>query len=273
MIAYVDESISEDWFLLGGFIATEVAWKAFEADWQFLLDSRMGITQPDGLRMFKWTEMNATAERRERIPIFLDAIAKHATGSVYVAFQPYAFRRALRRVQVIGLQIEKWGPLGNPYYMAIRALLDMFHLSRDKYAPAIPSREKVHFIFDRGQDAKTLLNAWDDYVTARPAGIRESYGDKPKFLDDETTLPLQAADLLVGSVRQLLDAGARNVAPVLKEAGNRHGRKYLHVRIELTEEDLISNIMKALRTDPQTSGKVIYCLPDLRNVAAAVKKT
>jgi hypothetical protein len=52
-----------------------------------------------------------------------------------------------------------------------------------------------------------IIEAWDRYMASRPANIRNLYGARPRFENDQNFLPLQAADFWAWWVREWSEAG------------------------------------------------------------------
>jgi hypothetical protein len=67
--------------------------------------------------------------------------------------------------------------------------------------------DKINFVFDiRPGKVEIVTQAWEKFAEVAPEEIRPLVGDYPIFRDDETTLPLQAADLAVGNNPRFAEA-------------------------------------------------------------------
>ena len=165
---------------------------------------------------------------------------------------------ARARLWAPGFQID-WGYLNNPYMVAFRCLLDMFHLKRSDMSEIIPLDEKIDFFFDNQSEKKAIISSWENYVLERPDETRKYYGATPRFEDDEEFLPLQAADFWAWWVRKWCVEGTPE--KILKcdfgifEA--RPLRKLLRIDISFDENQLVVVIRKILRRHVGITG-VIY---------------
>ena len=235
--------------MLAGYIASRAAWQAFSAEWASLLHP-FGTLRSDGTYHFKMADMAQNQERMARLPVFLRTIEKHVLGWVSISLNAEDLRRACSRIQVPGRRRGPidWGTYSNPYYIALRCLLDSFHLHRERFAEAIPLDLPVDFIFDRRPEAKIIEAMWENYLEARPPQVRDLYGDRPRFVDDTYNLPIQAADLLAWWVRKWTDEGRPERVGQLEQAGFRNGRrKYLRIDMHWTEDNLVRDLMKTVR--------------------------
>ncbi|MEJ6477143.1 MAG: hypothetical protein QNL92_00505 [Octadecabacter sp.] len=80
--------------------------------------------------------------------------------------------------------------------------MDKFHNHRHEFPRIIPAGEPVDFIFDEMMAEKKVVSEfWDDYMQGRPPAVRDLYGAQPLFRNDNQDLPLQAADMLAGQLR------------------------------------------------------------------------
>ncbi len=203
--AFVDESFTQGaTYVLGGYIADADAWAHFAKDWDEILP--LATRSKSGALRFKMKEMAASPNRMKSVPTFYSVIEKYDLFSLSCRFNLADLKRAKQRVYVPNLKID-WGYMDNPYAFAFRALMDMFHSNRALLVPAFPLGQKIDFIFDKRNESKAILAAWDDYIKARPDESREHYGANPGFEDDETFLPLQAADFWAWWVRRWTEEG------------------------------------------------------------------
>ncbi len=206
--AYIDESEGEGGtFVLGGFISTVERWAKFTAEWERLLKP-FGVLKDGSCHYhFKYNAM-AREGRRERIPAF-EAVAKNnAIMAVSCKINVNDLQSAIDRIaSPVGRHLE-FGFFGDPYYFAFRALMDTFHSRRTEFSQFLNPDEKVDFIFDeqKGRQER-LVAAWDDYIERRDPEVRRLYGTAPVFRSDDAYLPLQAADMWAGKLREAYEKG------------------------------------------------------------------
>lgn len=244
--AYIDESIDEDYFVIGGYVASAESWAKFSVDWSEMLpQSCMGS---DGQYRFKMSEMALNSERMARVPGFFRIIERHLPAGLHCNLRVSDFRNAKKRIVAIhrsGKRINFQGKLfDNIYFFALTRLMTMFHaaLSDAIVQNVIPPNNRVDFIFDDRAEKKILLEAYDRMVAISPHSNR--YGRTPRFEDDAEFMPLQAADFLVWWVREWRSAPAKyaNAAFPWKEKGN-----LLWIRGDMTEDDIVADMIEILR--------------------------
>ena len=203
--AFIDDSYTANGeFVLAGHIATAEAWVAFAKDWEELLP--FGTLAPNGKYHFKMSEMALLPERMERLPAFWRAIQKHVAVSLSCRINIAELRRARTRIYVPAADV-RWGFWENPYLVASRCLLDMFHIKRKEIESRIPANEPVDFIFDEQTEKAVILEAWTRYIASRPDETRNLYGATPRFENDQKFLPLQAADFWAWWIRKWSESG------------------------------------------------------------------
>jgi hypothetical protein len=245
--AYIDESSDENGvFVLAGCISDAESWAAFTKEWEEVL--KYGILNKHGRYHFKMSDMALNEERMSRVPLFLKIIEKYVLGFVSAKIDISELKRALSRIRITNIHIN-WGALSNPYYVTLRCLLDMFHLTRDQIADVIPIDEQINFIFDYRDEKKTILSIWDEYLQARPGDVKKCYGATPRFEDDEKFLPLQSADLWAWWVRKWYNEGTPEKILVgdFCEFNPKETRKHVRVEMSLNEEQLVDFIKCTLR--------------------------
>ena len=256
---YIDESIdaTTGTLVLAGYIASKRSWEAFSAEWAELLRP-FGTLSKDGSYHFKMADMAQNRERMARLPVFLKTIERHVLGWLSISLNAMDLKRACARVQVPtrALGSIDWGGYSNPQFIAMRCLLDSFHLHRNRFAHAIPLKRPVDFIFDQRPEAKAIMAMWDSYLAARPPEIRELYGLQPRFVDDSKHLPLQAADLLAWWARKWVDEGSPERVQRFEIGGFKpSGRKYLRIFMHWTEDNLAKDLMKSVRSQ---AGQLVH---------------
>lgn len=238
--AFIDESIGEDGtIVMGGHVAPAHKWAAFAAEWEAMLN--FGLRDERGY-YFHMAEMAQLPERMSRVPGFYRLIEKHVGASISIRFNVNDLKRAKARLYVPGIPID-WGFVDNPWVFAFRGLMDMFHANdlRAEAVGVIPPDAVVDFIFDDTMNKRQVRAGWDFYLAERKqAGVRVDFGKEPRFEDDRSYLPLQAADLWVWWVRKWHSEGVaakRIIDPIFEgwEGSNHQPGK---MDITFTENDL-----------------------------------
>ncbi|MEI2636916.1 MAG: DUF3800 domain-containing protein [Methylotenera sp.] len=248
--AFIDDSYENDGvYVLAGCISNVEGWVNFSKDWQKILPNWGTLNPKTNKYHFKMSEMNATKERMERVPVFLGTIEEHVLGFVYVKINISELNRALNKLQAANADIIiDWACYADPFYVACRCLLDKFHLQRNEMIEAL-GEEKIDFYFDEQSNKNSITSIWDSYISERPEQIREYYGATPSFKDDEDFLPLQGADLYAWWVRKCYKDGTPEKIDKLDfgEFKPSKQKKLLRVSIEFNESHLIENLHKILQ--------------------------
>lgn len=201
--AFMDESYNDDAsYVLGGYVAEADVWAKFAKDWEELLPLTYRGKE-SGKHRFKMKEM---ARRMEHVRTFYSVIEKYELFRLSCKVDLGELERAKQRVWVDNVPIH-WGYMDNPYSFSFRCLMDMFHTNRKLMNAFFPEGEKINFIFDKRGESRAILAMWESYIKKRPDEVREYYGAKPRFEDDEEFLPLQAADFHAWWVRRWYQAG------------------------------------------------------------------
>jgi hypothetical protein len=117
--ACIDESASQEDFVLGGHIATAGNWAILARDWEALLRSH-GTLAENGKYHFKMSEMAMTSERMARVPAFYKLIEENVSTSISCRINLPEFKRAQERIHQLAAQVG-WAPLNlnywaNPYF-------------------------------------------------------------------------------------------------------------------------------------------------------------
>jgi hypothetical protein len=230
--AFIDESLDDGVFAMGGFISTPEKWATFASEWEGVLpqgvrkppprasgasilhtfrptDERLPEPSLASAYRFKMSEMASTSEGMERLTPFLRIIERNVMHAISCGFRIDDLNRAKDRVRIPGYNLH-WGDMNNPYFAGFRVLMDHFHVRRPAMTPPdFPelATSKVDFYFDDRSDKDVIRNAWGGYLDWREPRDRALYGHEPRFEDDETFLPLQAADLWAWWVREWFAEG------------------------------------------------------------------
>lgn len=258
--AFIDESIGADGtIVMGGHVASVETWARFAADWEKMLSQ--GLRDERG-QYFHMAEMAGSPERMSRVPGFYRLIEDHLRLSVSVRFNANDLARARKRLYVPGVTID-WGFAENPWMVAFRSLVDMFHSPnvRADAADVIPADAVVDFIFDDHSHKGQIRAAWDQYLRERPEEVLKRFGREPRFEDDRAYMPLQAADLWVWWVRKWHSEGVaseRIEDPVFD--GWSAGAKAPGKLDIWFDEDDMTNALKAILRSLYGGGMQVYDL-------------
>ena len=240
--AYIDESEgSGGTFVLGGFISTVEKWAKFTSEWEKLLRP-FGVLKEDSPNYhFKYNEM-AREGRRDRIPIFEAVAEGNAIMAVSCKINVNDLRSAIERIASPQARFLDFGPYADPYFLTFRALMDTFHSRRVEFERFLDPHAPVDFIFDeqKGRQEK-IIAAWGDYIENREPEIRRVYGAAPIFRPDEIYLPLQAADLWAGKLREAYEKGTfLEIFAPFDEARV----KFPILTMEWDEDQLVEDLLK-----------------------------
>lgn len=195
-LAYLDESISEKAFVLGGHVASPMQWRKFSSDWGKLLE-RFGVLGQDNRYRFKMSEMAQLDERMERLAPFVHVMKSCIPFSISCGFSFSDYNNAKSSLVVVGADMGK--VRFNPYEINLKTLLVAFGEQIDNYLLTVGVGERVRFTFDHRPEEKRIVKDWAKWIERFPNSRR--YSDPPKFEDDNECLPLQAADFWAWWVR------------------------------------------------------------------------
>jgi hypothetical protein len=259
--AYIDDSYGDDGtFVLAGHIASAKVWESFSQEWAQLILTHGTLDSKNETYHFKMKEMALNDERMSRVPAFYSLIENYVQCSIACSYNLQDLERAKNRIYVPNLAID-WGHLNNPYLVAFRALMDMFHNKKEKLEKVIPLDQKVDFYFDNQTEKKFILKGWDVYKSGRPEEFRTRFGVVPRFEDDKEYLPLQAADLWAWWVRTWVAEGKPEKMNNSDFGFWKSLKKRPKVHISFNEDELFVSITRLLRPMLET-GRIIY---DVRN--------
>lgn len=194
--AYVDESGKDDIFSMAGYVASAERWATFSVEWERML-RRFGTIDDKGRYQFHMTEMMKNSGRAERIQPFYHVIEDHVSFGFGVSLRVSELSMVQENFRWKGAMVD-FGAFRKPYQFALRFLLEQFHNNRDEPAVLkfLPQESKVDFIFDdQTREKSTIWEYWDSFISHRSVEARGKYGSRPRFENDNTVLPLQAADL------------------------------------------------------------------------------
>lgn len=248
--AFFDESISEgDEFVLGGHVASPEAWSQFSVEWEELLP--WGTLAQDNQYHFKMSEMAQNKERMERVPAFYRIIERHVLVSLSLRINLAEFERAYQRAVTFLHQstttIVDFKDLTNPYYFAVRHLVDNFYRDQNKFQVFAPYDRKVDFIFDERSDKDPILRGWNDVLSNADDELRQMYGATPRFESDKKFLPLQAADLWAWWVREWYEYENSEAPEAMRnyDFGTWKGKNRAGIAYSMNEEQLLNSFLSA----------------------------
>jgi hypothetical protein len=237
--AFIDESFSDEEFVLAGHIATAESWANFAKEWEQLLPA-FGTLNDQGKYHFKMSEMAQSSERMDRVPAFYKVIEDHIITSISARVNLPDFEGAHERFASSASRMNWTVNLGlwtNPYFVAFRVLLDGFHTHRKNF-DSIPIGVKIDFIFDERAEKTAILQAWGDYLENRED--RDQFGAAPRFENDQEFLPLQAADLWAWWAREWYEEDASHLPDRLRDInfGGWRGKRRKKIALSVTEDQL-----------------------------------
>ena len=186
VVAYLDESFDETVFALAGFAAPPDEWERFSIAWTAALATPPAISAlktNDAMRLdgeFQdWTD----ADRDAKLCSLYAVIDNHVSFGLSAVI-PMSL---LKEIDDPRLSKEA----RNPYFYAVSQIIG----DAARYQYQNLADFQVNFVFDEKTEQKRLLSVWDAIVTDAPADVKPGLGAAPTWARDDTTLPLQAADL------------------------------------------------------------------------------
>jgi hypothetical protein len=203
--AYIDDSRSDDppAFALGGFIAPAEKWARFSDEWQQFLDMRPAI------KYFKMNEaMSFSGEfshwsderRNERLRLMHRVIEDHVSAGINCIIRPNEYANVFKN-PVVPTKLH------NPYYFLFFGLINALAINQHRLGLS----ERIDFIFDEQvMEKSTIVDSWGAFKLLAEVP-KELLGDTPSFRNDQTTLPLQAADMCVRIARRRF---LKNIPPL-----------------------------------------------------------
>lgn len=244
---YVDESVGNDVFVLGGFVSEASRWAAFAQEWSQMLP--YAVRSADKGYRFKMSEMAMNPERLERAQAFWRIIEKHVEFGISASLRLSDIRRAVSRVIVLtkdGIRktLEN-DDLGNGYNLAFYYLLYNLDALPGPFGKniAIPAGSDVELFFDQRQKERSnIIATWEEFVSGNGMSLNYSV---PRFVDDDKFLPIQAADFLCWWTREwgeeANDLAAGGGLPWKQNV------KLSQLRLSLTEDDIFEILIHTIR--------------------------
>lgn len=176
--ANFDESERDDVLVIAGWVASTDQWIKFSIEWEEALR-----TYTNG-EPFKMSYANANwseALQKERIGHLSHIIKENVEFGISVAVHKPMLAHYMNGFEPV---------LSDPYYYCFWQTMVML-LQDDK----LIGDEKIELIFDAGRREKEIEAGMDAFMEAAPEFAKERMRKKPRFEDDKTWMPLQAADL------------------------------------------------------------------------------
>jgi hypothetical protein len=210
---YFDDSGShggQGLYVLGGFLAPSVSWSGFKGEWQGVLNQ-----DPD----IAYLKMSEAISLRGQF----DAWPGRLRDQKVFELAEVAERWAVARISAMVWKEDfdahikgasPWRELDNPYFLLFYQIIVLtigFMLELGQGTLDIGAA-RVEFVFDeQGALGRDAVGWWDVLKQALEPEKTQLLGDPPKFGSDKQLLPLQAADLLAWSVRNVVEGGESRV--------------------------------------------------------------
>jgi hypothetical protein len=139
------------------------------------------------------TEMAQSPERMERAGWFYRVIERRVIAAVSCVVSVKDYQEAMEELRPGSPRRAK-----NPYLAGVAYIMNGLVDLQGKIRLAEP----IDWIFDDESEKKWVLEGWEVLYEDAPPAIKWMAGDTPIFRNDQTTLPLQAADLYAWWVRK-----------------------------------------------------------------------
>jgi hypothetical protein len=233
--AFVDESVEDPVFLMGGYIGPADAWASFSDRWQDVLDI------PPRLKYLKMKEAYSfhgefegwSEDRRDaRLSLLHEVIDQFASAAFVLAFDYDKFKSAFSLLSGLGKKNL------NPYYFAAARLMTNLARSQENLSLHGP----IKFIFDdRMMEKRHVVEAWDwawKVAKPNPPNLHEIIGSAPSFEDGKIFKPLQAADMIAWWMRRRFVAQARGQEPIIPPWIGAKAGRVKAVVFQYNEQDL-----------------------------------
>ena len=118
-------------------------------------------------------------------------IENHVAGGINCIIRPNEYANVFNN-SVVPKKLK------NPYYFLFFGLITALAANQHR----LGLNERIDFIFDEQvMEKSTIVNSWGAFKLLAEAP-KDLLGDTPSFRNDQTTLPLQAADMCVWVARR-----------------------------------------------------------------------
>lgn len=204
--AYVDESISTDGrgrlFVMAGYIASPDKWKAFSDEWSSLL----GMRSPHFRRLdeFKMADLVQSPVGIKQAELFYRVIERHLETSIACVVRLDDVLQAYSKVAWPSW-VSGGDRITNEYFVGF----DQIIRGLAAHQSVIGIDGPVDFVFDDHSSKAKCVDAWAILKGLAPPMMRRLLGDTPRFHNSQTSMPLQAADLLAYWLRESEERLAR----------------------------------------------------------------
>ena len=198
--AYFDESEDAERLVLAGYISTVEKWEQFSHEWAELLP--LAPLNSRNIKEFKMSHMMSVPERHSDIKAFYQLIKNHTELAVAVIIPLDIFRDVISWFEIPDITKDAIKIYHNPWFIAWKMMFDGLHDSRLDYGffpRFFKEDEVIDFIFDERGEASKVITDFNflQYFSTQ----KQLYGRPPIFVNSETILPIQAADMLSWEVR------------------------------------------------------------------------
>ncbi|SDC02216.1 Protein of unknown function [Bradyrhizobium brasilense] len=196
--AFVDASGNGDpnVLVIAGYVARASDWAKFSEAWkQKLLEA--------DLRRLKMNEMTERRQRQHIAAYFYRTIEEFKIeAAISCVFDTAGLRRFVSTYIPDSPSLDMQA-VRNPYLYAARQIIKNLALGQERMGLLDP----VDFIFDNEAEKARLSPHWDWFRSSLRPEVRRLMGRDPIYQDDETCMPLQAADLWAWWVRKWHEEG------------------------------------------------------------------
>jgi hypothetical protein len=206
--AYVDDSYkSGGVHVLAGYVSTAEAWAAFASEWEEILP-RAFRNENNGNYRFKMNEM---AHRMSDVQIFYNVIQKYAQHSFSILVDESDLQRAKERIWSSNVKLV-FSPNKEIKKYIFNVLVEELFRQCYNISPIrdwVMQNGQIDLYVDDDTVSETILDDWYELIQSLPLGAQELVGERPRFVDDEKFLPLQAADFWAWWVRKDYEQSGR----------------------------------------------------------------
>jgi hypothetical protein len=130
--------------------------------------------------------------------------------------------------------------------------------------------DKTDIYFDNDATPEWSLDNWDDITRPLPLYAQEHVGEKPRFVDDEQFMPMQAADFLAWWIRKGCETGTE--MSIIKDTfgPSEPGKELRGVYVHMGEDRLTEGLIHGFKTSNAFPGlaNIYDCKSKPRSLAA-----
>jgi hypothetical protein len=234
LTVYLDESSGDHPYLACGWAATPERWKTLSADWRRALGTE---------RRLKYFRMNAalglkdafvgwTEPERDKKLIALAQAIPH-DGTVF-GVGCHLIREDFEKIRArIPRKIYR-----DPYYFCVTTAMIFLAAGEQQIVGA----DKLDFVLDKSTSAERMTRLFYSDIKSHFPKLGEC-----STMDDQETLPLQAADMAAGFVRQLYEPSPRTIRGCYALKGLFSGVFEIYPK---ALEDIVSKLPSFAAIDP-----------------------